>query len=107
MKLALQEADKALEREAIKLENIIVEILGDSITRTGVPGPQTQRSAPGEPPAPQTGAYEASFGHEKVKMLEYQVGTNDKRAVWLEFGTSKMAPRPHMRPALAIYKATK
>jgi HK97 gp10 family phage protein len=66
-------------------------------------------SAPGESPAPDTGALLNSIQSE----LEYTtktsasalVGTNQVYAVPLEFGTAKMEARPFMRPAAERSKA--
>ena len=59
------------------------------------------RSQPGEPPRVQTGRLRESITHrmEKVLPIGY-VGTNEEYSKALEFGTSKMAPRPFMRPAI-------
>jgi phage gpG-like protein len=67
-----------------------------------------QASAPGEPPAPDTGLLRNSIHHE-VDDDKATVGTNLEYAQPLEFGTTSagkghhtvIAPRPFMRPALA------
>ena len=60
-------------------------------------------SAPGEPPAVVTGTLRASITHrleeEDGDTVGY-VGTNVEYAPYLEFGTSRMAARPFMFPAL-------
>ena len=65
--------------------------------------PNTNRlyraSAPGEPPANRTGSYANSW-ESRVRGEEGFVGTKDKRGPWLELGTKRMAPRPHLEPAL-------
>lgn len=71
-----------------------------------------QASAPGEPPAVDTGKYRNSVTHSRPEWdgdtVSASVGTNDVRAQILEFGgrTGKgrrirIHPRPHFRPALA------
>jgi hypothetical protein len=65
-------------------------------------------SAPGEPPAPDTGVLRASV-HSGVIDGEMRVGVRARYAAALEFGTATagksghvtIAPRPFMRPALA------
>lgn len=60
-------------------------------------------SAPGDPPAPDTGRLRASYGFTTARTGaggELTVGTGDKKAKWLEFGTSRMRPRPHLRPVM-------
>lgn len=60
-------------------------------------------SSPGEPPAVVTGTLRASITHrvddEDSEPVGY-VGTGVKYAQPLEFGTSKMAARPFLFPAL-------
>lgn len=60
-------------------------------------------SAPGQPPAVDTGRLRSSYtwqlGQDR-KGPFVEVGTNVKYAPWLEFGTRKMKPRPHLRPAI-------
>jgi HK97 gp10 family phage protein len=62
-----------------------------------------QASAPGEPPAIDTGNLVNSIKTELVSSNEQsalaQVGTGVEYAEPLEFGTSRIAPRPFMRPA--------
>lgn len=66
-------------------------------------------SAPGEPPAPDTGKLRGSIQSEYDRAVQKgRVGTNDKKAAPLNFGTrragrnrtTKIAPRPFMEPAL-------
>lgn len=67
-----------------------------------VPGTQRlyRASAPGEPPANRTGGYANSF-QPQYRQNEGIIGTKDKRGPALEFGTRRMAARPHVRPALS------
>jgi hypothetical protein len=62
-----------------------------------------QASAPGETPAVDTGVYINSINTQLVSSSDAsayaEVGTGDERGEWLEFGTSRMAARPHFRPA--------
>lgn len=68
-------------------------------------GVEHQASAPGEAPASDTGRLVRSA------RSEYEPADLSGEAIWstdyaeaLEFGTSKMAPRPYARPALAAKK---
>lgn len=58
-------------------------------------------SAPGEPPGVVTGELRRSMTYEIEKTpqgITGRVGTNKEYAVPLEFGTSRMAARPFLRP---------
>lgn len=66
-----------------------------------------QASAPGEPPAVDTGLLRASVRHELATEgdeLAAYVGSDLKISTWLETGTRKMAPRPFLQPALDAAK---
>jgi len=56
-------------------------------------------SAPGEMPAIDTGVLAASIETERESATSYVVSTNQDYAPFLEFGTSRMAPRPFLGPA--------
>ncbi len=78
-------------------------------TRRGVTRPWGTRvphraSAPGDPPAPDTGRLRASYTFSTARTpvgADMVFGTGDEKAKLLEYGTSKMAPRPHLRPVVA------
>lgn len=63
-----------------------------------------QASAPGEPPATDTGNLVAGMAVEKgdrsPTVVQANVGAAAEYDEALEFGTSKMRPRPHWRPAI-------
>ena len=62
-----------------------------------------QASAPGMPPASDTGRLLTSIHHSVTGVLdtlEARVGTDVNYALYLELGTRYMAPRPFLRPAL-------
>lgn len=59
-------------------------------------------SAPGEPPASDSGRLVGSITVEMMpERLAGQVGPRVDYGKYLEFGTQRMEPRPFMRPALA------
>lgn len=61
-----------------------------------------QASAPGEPPASDTGRLVASIRTDyDTSELVGRVTASTEYAAALEYGTARMAPRPFMRPALA------
>jgi HK97 gp10 family phage protein len=57
-------------------------------------------SLPGDPPAPDTGALRNSIDYELTSETTARVGSNSDYAAPLEFGTTRIAPRPFMRPSL-------
>ena len=57
-------------------------------------------SAPGEPPHKQTGRLQSSITSEREDLVA-RAGTNVTYGRSLELGTSRMAPRPWLRRALA------
>jgi phage gpG-like protein len=64
-------------------------------------------SAPGHPPAVDTGKLRGSIATERLGPAQYRVGTNVEYASYLEFGTvgpehtgGHVLPRPFFRPAL-------
>ncbi|BDP42923.1 hypothetical protein DAETH_28920 [Deinococcus aetherius] len=115
---AIAIAEQAVAQEAQRLRNEVVEQLsqegkgrtyefereflkGDGTTakvgqRRGVPH---TASAPGDPPAVDTGRLRQSIVALKIAPGRWRVGTNVEYAFWLEFGTRRIAPRPFMRPA--------
>jgi HK97 gp10 family phage protein len=98
----LNEVDKALLAGAILIEGQIKK----KISRGGRGGGTHRvgrrtavRSAPGEPPKSDTGRLVGSITHQH-SFLSATVGTEVNYAGYLEFGTSKMAERPYLRPTL-------
>lgn len=64
-------------------------------------------SAPGRPPAVDTGRLRASYTWAMGRVGRrpfVEVGTNVKYAPFLEFGTRRMRARPHLRPAVLQYR---
>lgn len=60
-------------------------------------------SAPGQPPATDTGNLVNSITFERDRSERrpvYSVGTDEQYGGWLEFGTMRMAARPWLRPAV-------
>ena len=69
---------------------------GEKLEKVG-----TYASAPGEPPRVQTGRLKASYTHEMHPALPIgRVGTNVHYGKTLEFGSRRVAARPHVRPVL-------
>jgi HK97 gp10 family phage protein len=72
---------------------------GLSITRGAVSGKGHVASKPGEAPNADTHRLDRSIETTQVGPLKVKVTANSGYASALEFGTSKMAARPFMRPA--------
>lgn len=99
------EVARDLERRGIKVERqakVLMSTPGSGrIYRRG--NVVHQASAPGDPPAPDRGQLRASVTHAMGKDDEglfVDIGSNLKKARWLELGTQNMAARPALRPAL-------
>jgi HK97 gp10 family phage protein len=97
---------KDLLRRALMVESTAKRITsgpghGRIYTRHGI---QHQASAPGDPFATDTGRLRASITHSltlDAKGLVARIGSDVEYALFVEAGTSKMEPRPYLRPALA------
>lgn len=69
-------------------------------------GVEHQASAPGEPPASDTGRLVQSIRTEYFPdELKGVLQASTAYAAFLEFGTSRMEPRPFMRPAVSNKRA--
>lgn len=71
--------------------------------------PPHRASAPGQPPAPDTGRLRASYGASASRTpdgAELEVASGLEYAPYLEFGTTQVEARPHLRPAMEQGKAT-
>lgn len=70
-----------------------------------IPGQKTlhRASAPGDPPAVLFGRLRSSYtwsSGSDSRGPYVEIGTNLEKAPFLEFGTRRMRPRPHFRPAV-------
>jgi hypothetical protein len=101
---------KALIRDGLRVQRHVKQLLrtpgrGETYKHGNV----THRaSAPGDPPARDTGQLGASIGTELARDadgLVERIGTNLKKGRYLELGTRDIEPRPYLRPGLAILKA--
>ena len=79
--------------------DIIAAEASVSITRGSVSGKNHVPSAPGEPPNNDTGVLIRNIEVTQKAPLVVEVSSNAPYAAALEYGTSKMAARPYMRPA--------
>lgn len=70
-----------------------------SISAGSVSGAGHVASAPGEPPNRDTGTLQANLEALSTGALKAEVRSSARYARALEFGTSRMAARPYMRPA--------
>lgn len=76
-----------------------------SITAGAVSGKGHVPSIPGQPPNNDTGHLASNIINEKTGPLSAEVSSNADYSSALEFGTSKMAERPFMRPAAEKVRA--
>lgn len=70
-----------------------------SITRGAVGGRNHVASSPGEAPNNDTGILMRNIEAVRTGRVSAEVRSQAPYAAFLEFGTSKMAERPYMRPA--------
>lgn len=98
-RLVLQVGEQAVAQAAQKLRNGVVEEL--SKPGKGRTYGRHTASAPGDPPAVDTGRLRQSITALKITPGHWRVGTNVEYAIYLEFGTRRVAPRPFFRPAVA------
>ena len=70
-----------------------------SVSAGSVSGKNHVPSKPGEPPNRDTGELQASMTTRQTGPLSAEFREDAPHARPLEFGTSKMAARPHVRPA--------
>lgn len=92
---------KELKRRGIRVQREAVKSLHQS--GTGRQYGRHRASAPGQPPATDTGRLAASIREElrrDAQGLVEVIGTNVSYAAYLERGTRNIAPRPFLRPAL-------
>lgn len=92
---AVQEIGKAL---FIAADNI-KQSAQHSITEGSISGAGHVVSVPGMPPNADTHNLDRQIESELVQPLKAVVSSNAPYAAALEFGTSKMYPRPYMLPA--------
>jgi HK97 gp10 family phage protein len=71
------------------------------ITEGAVSGKNHIPSLPGEAPNEDSGVLRTHIETTQVAPLQVEVSSNAPYAAALEFGTSKIAERPYMRPATA------
>ncbi len=72
-----------------------------SITEGAQSGKGHVASRPGEPPNNNLGTLANHIESVRVAPLKVEVSSNAPYAAHLEYGTSKMAARPYMEPAVA------
>lgn len=74
------------------------------IAKGSIQGKGHVPSAPGEPPNKEWGELTDGIAERRTGALSAVVESTADHASALEFGTSKMAERPYMRPAVAAVK---
>lgn len=95
---AISDATLAVHEEAVR--GIMKQSPGESQIRYN-PKRRVTASKPGDPPNVDLGTFVRSVQFDvDLKNGKGQVGTNDKRGPWFEFGTKNMAKHPWLTPAL-------
>jgi hypothetical protein len=95
--------EDAVNKTGLELRDDIVKRIqrgpktGRVYTRNGI---RHQASAPGQAPATDQGDLALQTLFRTVSPLAIEVFNTMPKAVWLEYGTTRMAPRPVWRPAV-------
>lgn len=103
---------KAVESMAIAYEGDLKRVLSKpgpmktkltagQLARMKAAGEERRASKPGEPPRKRTGALRSSIAHApRLGGRVQRVGSSMRYSRRLEWGDSKMKPRPYFRPTL-------
>lgn len=94
------EMERALGRALFAAGDLIREHAQGSIMRDGISMDKHVPSRPGEPPKNNTQVLHNNIETVQIEPLLVEVSSNATYSASLEFGTSRMEPRPFMRPAL-------
>jgi hypothetical protein len=105
-----EEPARVLAKAGIRVVNRVRQLShqrGSGITRrSAVSRAMHTASAPGQPFATDSGRLSASYnwqlGGTGGADVWVDIGTNVEYGPYLEFGTSRMAPRPTLRPAIEL-----
>ena len=105
------EFEKRMLKAAMRLHQEVTKTLTGSRSGREYKVPATDRtykaSQPNEPPATRLGHLRKSYKYivkgEGLKAVGY-VGSPLEYSHYLEYGTAKMKPRPHLKPALETSK---
>lgn len=101
----LRQTRAAIRREVGKAVGLSAELVATeaaaSISEGSASGPDHVPSAPGEPPNADTGRLDGHITTVRRSELAVDVISAAPYAADLEFGTSRMAARPYLRPATA------
>lgn len=97
--LSPQGAD-LLAASLFEMGNKVEVDAANSITEGAVSGAGHIPSKPGEPPSADTHVLDRAIETNQITKLKVEVSSNAPYAAALEFGTSRIAPRPYMAPAL-------
>lgn len=84
--------------------NMVQVYAQHSITEGSVSGSGHVASLPGEPPNADTHGLDRQIETTQVDPLKVRVSSNARYSKFLEYGTSRMAARPFMMPALRANK---
>ena len=95
-----KQVEKRMDMLAAHVERRAKESMREPKSGIKYPWLRVRSSAPGEAPAAQTGQLRASITWERWLPGLRAVGTNVEYGRFLELGTSRMKPRPFLRPSL-------
>lgn len=91
---------KEVVATAIRLRKDVVRSIQSGPANGAIRRNGSRASAPGQPPMSDTGRLASSIEFDQIGPLTATVGSRLAYAVYLEYGTRKMAARPFFRPAV-------
>jgi HK97 gp10 family phage protein len=130
--LATQRANKAAMTRGLNNLRALVEVIPEGVhlslellgksavdqikasivdAPTPANGSFTVHSAPGDPPYSQTGRLRGAYEYDVFRpgsrqVVQMDIRNDQEHWIYQEFGTRKMAPRPHIRPAVRRIRDT-
>ncbi len=100
LKNLVSSLDREVSKALFAAGEVVEAEAGRSITAGSTSGKNHVPSAPGQPPNNDTGVLARNIETVQVEPFRVEVSSNAPYSVALEFGTSKMAARPFMSPAV-------
>jgi len=99
MSMSIKIDSKDVEDELKKIKNLMEKIVPSELEKLGQ---DIEKEAKRIVPV-RTGFLRSSIYHKKTGKLTLEVGASAPYAIYVEYGTSRMSPKPYLRPAIMKY----